>query len=166
MSFARLLFALLLQTLVAARAFGLAGALPGPLPGSSRDSSVATVVQSVYNENIRAPRAPSNVTPSSSAPKVSLVKMAKPFDDYYYQQQGRAIGSSSSEQEMTSKAIKMPNLVKTAKKLEKAREVVAEKIEIIEKDIEKKVKKGNRRGLFDVAINGKIVYSDNNEPIF
>lgn len=60
----------------------------------------------------------------------------------------------------------MSLLRKNAVESEKAKEVAAEKASIIEKKINNKIKKGNRRGLFDIAINGTIVYSDDGEPIY
>jgi len=218
MSFTRLLFAILLQTLVAARAFGFAG----PLPASSRgrDGAFTTVVQSIsnqtgrpVNENLQVVRATPKVrviASPSTTQNVQLVKMSSPFDAYYFSQQGRSISSNSSKTEMTSKAVKQTNLKKTAsekkvakakeaaaeealiikakedlakaktvaeapagkvlmieaKQLARAEEVAAEKALIIKKDINKKVEKGNRRGTFDVVVNGTIVYSDIKEPIF
>ena len=227
MSFTRLLFALLFQTLVAARAFGLASGFAGPLPPSSRESSFVTVAQSLSNknENLQVLRTTRNVLSNtsvtaspSSAQSVQLVKMPSPFDAYYYHKVGKSISSTSSRTAMTSRAVKQPNLVKIAleekvnkakeaaaekaliieakelakakkvtkaekvnkakeaavgkvliieaKELAKAKKVASEKASIIKEDMEKKIKKGNRRGFFDVVVNGQIVYSDINEPIF
>ena len=221
MSFTRLLLAIIFQTLVAARAFGFAGPLPASYRGT--DGAFTTVVQSIsnktgrpVNENLQVVRATPKVkviASPSTAQNVQLVQMPSPFDAYYFNQQGRSISSNSSKTEITSKAVKQPNLKKNAlekkvakakeaaaekaliikakedlakaktvatvakapagkvlmieaKQLTRAEEVAAEQALIIKKDINKKVKKGNRRGTFDVVINGTIVYTDIKEPIF
>ena len=159
MSYARLLGAIVFQTLVVARSFGYIT----PLPATSRDGSFTRTVQMISNENTQVLRATSNV-PSSSDPKPSLINMPKPFNKYY--QEARGISSNYSKKGMASKAIKQTNLGKIAREAKKAKEVAAKKALIIEKEIKDKVKQGNRRGIFDLVINGKIVYSDDGQPIY
>jgi len=53
-----------------------------------------------------------------------------------------------------------------AKEVAKALKLAVEKALNIQEEIKNRIKRGKRRGIFDVVINGRIVYSDIGEPIF